>query len=534
MRSAPPAHDCETTSYRSGEIVQGETCADLGYSVECNGHFGLHDCSGHAEAGDRVAGFPEGVGFDPDNPNQPDGGANGGAAGVSPDGGTGIGGAGGSGGAAGNDVDNHISPVGNVTAESGMLAPRVLAKLHVSDTGNCAVFLSTDDWTAVTTEGEQIFLADLDTGDTEMVSVDSAGNPDPDRWASFYHGVVDLDGLVTTADCDKVVFTGGLLDPAVNADSSNHAYVRDRVAGTTTALDGPLAPGGVSADSVSITPDGTRVAYIMYDETALLDLFGVQIIQPGEIFTAPLESLSEPAWFDPVSPRIMTEFADYPLTIAAGGATFVRDGSHLLFVSASLLGLGLGEGSRPTVLMGDLQNASFEVVSNQAGGEPLANVEFEASASGDGRYVTFKVTSTAADGPPAGLYLRDMEADTLTLITKDLDGEPIPANFVAEDVQVTGDGRYVIFSFINTALVGEPDFGRSQIYRYDIEQDTIQLITRGLDGLPSDMNCQYPGANYDGTVIAFSCDTNDVQSNLTTVTAPEFGNLGGIFVYREP
>jgi hypothetical protein len=43
-----------------------------------------------------------------------------------------------------------------------------------------------------------------------------------------------------------------------------------------------------------------------------------------------------------------------------------------------------------------------------------------------------------------------------------------------------------------------------------------------------------PGANHDGTLIAFACDTNDVRSNLTTVTAPEAGNIGGIFVYRDP
>lgn len=524
---------CEESDVRRVQQFDGETCEDLGYDVSCGGGVAaLHDCDEYnAEPGDRVAGFSEGI--DSTNPDGPDAGATAGTGGASSDGGTSTGGAGGNAGSAGNDVENHITPAGTVTAEFGVVPPEVLDKLRVSDSGNCAVFISNSDWTETPLQREQIVAVDLVTGDAEIISVDASGEP-ADLGASLEIGIVDVDALVTTEDCQKVVFTSSsALDPIVAEEPSIHAYLRDRVAGTTVALDGPLFQGAASAAAASITPDGSDVAYVCHSEQVISELFGVLIIQPSEILHAPVASLETPQWYDPMPSRI----EDGPLgpeatTVSAGGLTLTRDAEHIAFVMSNpdLLGLGANQHA---VLRGDLLTGGFELASNEPGGGLLEAVDLYVSASGDGRYIVFRLNYDVAGEPAAGLYIRDLEADTLTLITKDPDGQPIPFTDTGTP-QVTGDGRYVIFSMNDTAVIGGPETNLGQVYRYDVEQDTVELITRGRDGLPSDMDCKYPGANYDGTVVAFYCETNQARSNLTTVMAPEFGTLGGIFVYREP
>jgi hypothetical protein len=106
LRKDHPPAVCEPASYRETESVAGQTCAELGYDVVCaQASFGLRDCTGSAEPGDRIAGFPEGVEFGPPSSGSGGtagtGGASGGTTGGSGASGGTTGGSGASGGTTG-------------------------------------------------------------------------------------------------------------------------------------------------------------------------------------------------------------------------------------------------------------------------------------------------------------------------------------------------------------------------------------------------------------------------------------------------
>src|SRR5690606_24168381 len=99
------------------------------------------------------------------------------------------------------------------------------------------------------------------------------------------------------------------------------------------------------------------------------------------------------------------------------------------------------------------------------------------------------------------VYVADRESGELTLISRGIDG---PANGVSTFPRLSGDGRFVVFQSRADNLVEGDDNGTTDIFVYDRETETMQLVSRGLDGAPGNGQSITPAISDDGRVIAFA------------------------------
>jgi Tol biopolymer transport system component len=140
------------------------------------------------------------------------------------------------------------------SAESGMPA--------VSGNGRFVAFTS-DAKNLVagdSTQGREVFLHDMKTGSTTLVSQSTTGEEQAEPsngWGSQDSPwAISRDGSVVVFSSDATNF-----DPRTEADGAFHAYVRDVSAGTTTLVDLTRSFTAGGGDKPSVSADGRFVAF---------------------------------------------------------------------------------------------------------------------------------------------------------------------------------------------------------------------------------------------------------------------------------
>ncbi|HEX8645844.1 MAG TPA: hypothetical protein VF715_03015 [Thermoleophilaceae bacterium] len=131
------------------------------------------------------------------------------------------------------------------------------------------------------------------------------------------------------------------------------------------------------------------------------------------------------------------------------------------------------------------------------GGAPSADgYNIDTEISGDGRYVAFAGESAnLAPGRPTtfytGLYLRDLETETTTLIA-----------FPAGSPSLSHDGRYLAY---DAPAEGQDGAGKRQVYLRDSQTGTTTIVSRanGSEGAPADDSAFDPTISSDGRYVLF-------------------------------
>ena len=247
-----------------------------------------------------------------------------------------------------------------------------------------------------TTSEYDVFLHDRQTGQTERVSVSSDGEEANDQ------SQLDPSRPVISADGRYVAFISSAsnLVPG-DTNSSDDIFVRDRQAGTTyrvsVATDSTQANGSSSWPSIS--DDGRFVAF----------------------------------W--------------------SGASTLVADDTN-----------GAGD-----VFVHDMQTGEIERVSLATDGGQADGGSYLPCISGDGRFVAFH--SDAANLVPgdtngqADVFIRDLEAGVTVRVSVAGDGSE--GNASCYSAYVGGDGRFVAFRSAATNLVADDTNGVNDIFVRD-------------------------------------------------------------------
>jgi len=151
------------------------------------------------------------------------------------------------------------------------------------------------------------------------------------------------------------------------------------------------------------------------------------------------------------------------------------------------------------------------LVSSDDAGLEADNDSYSPRISDDGRYVVFESLATNLSSISTGgtrqIFIKDL-ADTdqtdgevnIELVSRDTTGLVV-ADTTAENPDVSNDGRYVVFESTATNLSTLSANGASQIYRKDILDDSIDMISRNTTqtaGGSGDSNrpAMSPGAQY--------------------------------------
>ena len=362
---------------------------------------------------------------------------------------------------------------------------------------------STNLVSCVRLDDYQVFVRDLDTGMTELISIPLDGG---------YVSGVSAPGVISD-DARFVAFTSE--SSRLVGDDSNNApdvFLRDRLMRTTSRIS--VATNGAQHNGVgftgdpSISADGRFVAF----HSDASNLAGIPDSNGAEDVFVRDTALN--------TTRI--------LSVAPGGAPG-NSGSHGAAIS--------GDGQRVAftseasdLVPGDTNNAADILMVPRAGG-PAVRVSVatggaqsdgrseNASISGDGRYVAFLSSATnlvpADTNGIADTFVRDVLLGTTTRVSVDSSGVQADGPSIGTPV-ISRDGRFVAFTSDATNLVSDDTNGVADTFVHDSLTHRTVRVSVGEGGQQGNLAgaIQYPATaiSGNGRYVAFT----SLAGNLVT------------------
>ena len=347
-------------------------------------------------------------------------------------------------------------------------------------------------------------------GVPELVDVTPTGQP-ADAPASEFH-----DEPAVSGDGRHVAFLSrdGSLDSTGSSDLGNgtHGYVRDLETGTTTHATVDTRGTPVTARGMSISHDGSVVAY---------QGFGwVGDVRDSFVFLHDLSTGTVGWVVGPDSGPVRGDNAgDVPVVSA--------DGRWVVFTQQEAL-VPQDDNTGHDTYLYDTIDETLEVVSVTADGTTgnTASTDGEdvRGVSGDGRYVAFSSGSTdLVDGivvPAHATYLRDRTAGTTVLLSRRLDGSAVTDTQSYGEPRVADNGAYVVFRS-SEDLVNHRAAGCG-VYRYTVA--TGQIVRADIAEIES-------GPSNCSRAIDVT-DTGDVVFDEVAVHHPHANRGAHAEVYR--
>jgi Tol biopolymer transport system component len=151
------------------------------------------------------------------------------------------------------------------------------------------------------------------------------------------------------------------------------------------------------------------------------------------------------------------------------------------------------------------------------------------SLSADGRRVVFVSDSTNllpdGDGLKWQVYLRDLDEDSLLLVSRGDGPSGAVGDRDSSDTSVSEDGRFVAFAGTSTTFVsdGLTDTFNSALYLRDTRLHQTQRLSVRTFGIPGNSYSSSPALTADGRFVAF-------ESNATNLVDDDGNGLVDVFV----
>jgi hypothetical protein len=142
------------------------------------------------------------------------------------------------------------------------------------------------------------------------------------------------------------------------------------------------------------------------------------------------------------------------------------------------------------------------------------------AVSDDGRYVAF--ATGASNASPAypeldidaipdanvdnDVYVLDKENDSLLRATYNYDTGAEPNGDMGFPIDISADGRYVVYQSLATNLGPSDTNGVGDIYRFDQLNGENRLVSLSSSGVQANAGSGYPSISADGNIVAFQSD----------------------------
>jgi Tol biopolymer transport system component len=344
-------------------------------------------------------------------------------------------------------------------ATNGTSADFISTEASISADGRYVAFTSSaDNLVPNDTNGvSDVFLRDLQTGTTSLISVNTNGTG-PGNYMS-YSPRVSTGGRFVTFFSQAINLAPGIY-PSFGVQN---VFLRDVQLNKTYAL----STNGTSP-SYAMTPDGHYLA------------FGAAPRQTD----SPILYL----WDSLLASRVFTNSASGSSAIALSD-----DGGHL----ACLSSIGLLAIDRQT-------RSTWVVTTNHFPGGDIG-LRFSA----DGHFLTY----IAEDGLPYHLFVHDFQRRVSTLVSRGLN-TGFEANNSGYRPAISGDGHFIIYRSMAADVVPNgPTNGIPQLYLFDrVLGKTILLTTSGSGSGAADNFAFAPLFSPDGQTLFFPSWASDLAS----------------------
>jgi Ca2+-binding RTX toxin-like protein len=417
--------------------------------------------------------------------------------------------------------------------------------------------------------GRDVFVRDLQSGTTTLVSVNNDGT-DSGNGSSRYSAISAEGRFVTFySDADDLV--------AMDSNGERDVFVSDLQSGITTLVsvnkDGTDSGNGSSRNS-AISADGRFVTFysnaddlVAMDTNGTWDVF-VRDLHSGitslvSVNNDATDSGNDSSWYPEISADgrfvAFTSRADDLVATDTNGTSdvFVRDlksgTTSLVSVNNDTTDSGNGISSKP-MLSADGRFLAFVSLANdlvatdnnsmsdvfvrdlQSGTTSLVSVNNDATDSGagnsgdmgytvisaDGHFVAFNsVADDLVDTDTNGawdIFVRDLQSGTTTLVSVNRDGTN-SATGNSKFPVISADGRFVAFTSLAEDLVPTDTNSASDVFVRDLQSETTTLVSINRDGTNSATgDSKVPVISADGRFVAFGSLADDLVARDTNST----------------
>jgi Tol biopolymer transport system component len=169
----------------------------------------------------------------------------------------------------------------------------------------------------------------------------------------------------------------------------------------------------------------------------------------------------------------------------------------------------------------DLLTGELRLVSCTAGSVPGNGGNVEYACSADCRYVAFISQSTnlspADTDSTTDVYVKDMVTGALLLVGTGTNGTK--QNGLCRGLDMSGDGRYVVFSSYATNLTTNVVANTANIYLKDLRSGSLEVVSCSSNGTAGNYTSFEPSISGDGRYVAFWSGAG----NLAGATFPRTG-----------
>lgn len=376
-----------------------------------------------------------------------------------------------------------INTTGTASANGDSSYPAINAEGRFVAFNSTATNLTSISDTAYS---QDVFVRDLQTGTTSLVSVNSAGTASGNGSSGINYYSSELVAPSISNDGRFVAFLSGASNLTTISDTNNStdAFVRDIVAGTTTLVSvnaAGTASGSLGSpyyssypNSVTISGDGRRAVFT----SSQVDLVANDTNSSSDVFVRDL-----------IAGTTSLVSLNAAGTASGNGSSssvsITPDGRFVVFQSAANNLVANDQNSTTDIFVRDLVAQATTLVSvNAAGTRSGNNFSSNPAISADGRFVAFVSRADLISSGGSNysysnqVFVRDLAANITTQASYNSVGM-VSGNSDSYAPVISADGRFVLFDSSASNLVASDFNSTSDVFAFTVNQNPPLTVSAG-------------------------------------------------------
>jgi Tol biopolymer transport system component len=346
-----------------------------------------------------------------------------------------------------------------------------------------------------TNNASDIFVRDLQTGVTRLVSASTGGIPGNGASRS----------AAMTPDGRFVAFVSAATN-LVPDDTNGIAdiFVRDTRNNTTTLVSvGALGTALASSEGPDLTPDGRYVVFYSTATNLIAGVTNTQDIYVRDLKDGVTTWASSGAGIAAAAVFGAGSLASYNQMISA-------DGKFVAYQAARAKGYLYPS----IVLRYNLQTGLTDVVHTNAACETAVGGfdQYNLDMTPDGQRIAFVASTNGSSGATTCILVWDATTAGCTLVSGNASGKVV-TNANCDWPTMDRTGRYVAFGS-NAGLTPNTVAGAWQLYRRDLTSGALALVSADTNGAGAGVWSQtQPMLAENGQYVAFECEDGAIFAN---------------------
>ncbi len=368
----------------------------------------------------------------------------------------------------------------------------------ISPDGRYVAFAS-EGTSLVGPEEPGVFVHDRQTGTSELVSVDSSGNPaDGGCCGSLYPSI--------SADGRFVAFWSWATNLVPNdSNGKGDIFVHDRRTGTTERVS--VGGSGNQANGTSYDPsisaDGRFVAFGAHGT----NLVANDTNREGDIFVRDRQTST--------TERVSVNSSGNQANGTSAAPSISSDGRFVAFHSRANNLVANDTNDRQDIFVHDRQSGITRRVSVGSSGNQANFRSILPSISADGRFVAFNspASNLVANDTNGSwdVFARDRQTGTTERVSVDNSGNQATGN--SFHASINPDGGYVAFWSSASNLVANDTNRSADVFVRDRQRETTQRVSVDSSGNQANSYSVDPSISSDGGFVAFSSNASNLVAN---------------------